>query len=267
MADPTAPKQPWGDPFKLGRSGNPAGRPKGSRNKLGEAFPEDMLADWEANGPAANRKVRVEKPDAYKVVASILPRDLPHQIDKLQPFVEAFTYRYNHHRPHDAVDGLTPAEYLRTFSGAPPKPSHMSSTRTSDRASTSCGMTLGELTVPEWLRRSQAIVWVTLLGMLFHMAFAFGHIDGPTHRDGFLLASFERLLAGPGEEPASGHHDNNSQGHCDICIIGSMGAARPAPSAVHVLSELSFYTINWVATAARRDTLDPASHHEIRGPP
>jgi hypothetical protein len=92
MADPIAPKQPWGDPFKPGQPGNPAGRPKGSRNKLGEAFPEDMLADWEANGPAANRKVRVEKPDAYKVVASILPRDLPHQIDKLQPFVGAFTY-------------------------------------------------------------------------------------------------------------------------------------------------------------------------------
>ncbi len=53
------------------------GRPKGSRNKLGEAFLEDMLADWEANGPAAIREVRETKPDAYlKVVASILPKDL-----------------------------------------------------------------------------------------------------------------------------------------------------------------------------------------------
>jgi hypothetical protein len=121
--------------------------------------------------------------------------------------------------------------------------------------------------VPEWLRRSQAIAWVTLLGMLFHIVFAFGHIDGPAHRDGFLVAGFERLLAGPGDEPASGHHDNSSQGLCDICIIGSIGAARPAPSAVHVLSELTFYPINWVATAARLDTLGPASQYEIRGPP
>lgn len=53
------------------------GRPKGSRNKLGEAFLEDMLADWEANGPAAIREVRETKPDAYlKVVASVLPKDL-----------------------------------------------------------------------------------------------------------------------------------------------------------------------------------------------
>lgn len=62
--------------FLPGNSGF-GGRPKGSRNKLGEAFIEDMLADWEANGPAAIVQVRKEKPDAYlKVVASILPKDL-----------------------------------------------------------------------------------------------------------------------------------------------------------------------------------------------
>lgn len=60
-------------PFKKGEGG----RPKGSRNKLGEAFLEDMLADWEANGPAAIVKVRETKPEQYlKVVAMILPKDL-----------------------------------------------------------------------------------------------------------------------------------------------------------------------------------------------
>jgi hypothetical protein len=218
--------------------------------------------------PAVIRKVREEKPDAYlKVVASILPRDLPHRVDKPQPFVDAFAHRYNHRGPHDALGGLTPPHYPKTSSGAPPKPSHMSSARTSDCALPPCGMTPGELTVPEWLRRSQAIAWVTLLGVLFHMAFAFGHIDGSTHRNGLLLSSFERLLAGSGEEPASGHHDDKSQGHCDICIIGSMGAALPAPPAVHVLSELTFYTIDWVAAAARPDTIELSSHCDIRGPP
>ena len=52
--------------------------------------------------------------------------DLPHQIDRLQPFVDAFAHRYNHHRPHDALDGQTPAEYLKTCSCGNAQPSHMS---------------------------------------------------------------------------------------------------------------------------------------------
>lgn len=71
---------PVGIPFKVGNQG----RPKGARNKLGEAFIEDMLADWEANGPAVIREVREKKPDAYlKVVASILPKDLNVNINQM----------------------------------------------------------------------------------------------------------------------------------------------------------------------------------------
>ena len=117
------------------------------------------------------------------------------------------------------------------------------------------------------LRRSQVIAWVALLAMLSHVAFAFGHIDGSMHRDGFLFAGFERLFAGPGEGSASRHHDNNSQGYCDLCTIGSLGAALPTPPAVRVLSELTFHTINWNATDARPDTPETSWHYEIRGPP
>ena len=52
--------------------------------------------------------------------------DLPLQIDKLQPFVDAFAHRYNHHRPHDALDGKTPSEYLMQSSQRDTQPSHMS---------------------------------------------------------------------------------------------------------------------------------------------
>lgn len=52
--------------------------------------------------------------------------ELPSQIDKLQPLVDAFAHRFNHHRPHDALDGRTPAEYLKTISGGNLPTSHMS---------------------------------------------------------------------------------------------------------------------------------------------
>ncbi len=53
------------------------GRPRGSRNVLGEQFLSDLQADWEKNGPEVIVRVREERPDQYlKVVASILPREL-----------------------------------------------------------------------------------------------------------------------------------------------------------------------------------------------
>jgi transposase InsO family protein len=52
--------------------------------------------------------------------------DLPHRIDKLQPLVDAFAYRFNHHRPHQALGDQTPAEYLNAISAGAPDPSHMS---------------------------------------------------------------------------------------------------------------------------------------------
>lgn len=70
--------------FKPGQSGNPAGRAKGSRNKLGEEFLNDMLADWQEHGKDAIAAVRAEKPDQYlKVVASTLPRELNVKVNEL----------------------------------------------------------------------------------------------------------------------------------------------------------------------------------------
>jgi hypothetical protein len=71
-------------PFKPGESGNPAGRPKGARNKLGEDFLEAVYQDFQTHGPAVIEKVRQEKPAEYlRVVASLLPQVM--QIDSDKP--------------------------------------------------------------------------------------------------------------------------------------------------------------------------------------
>ena len=52
--------------------------------------------------------------------------DLPTRIDKIAQMVGAFQNLYNHHRPHAALAGKTPAEYLAIRRANETPPSHMS---------------------------------------------------------------------------------------------------------------------------------------------
>ncbi|MBL8589184.1 MAG: transposase [Methylobacteriaceae bacterium] len=38
--------------------------------------------------------------------------DLPTQVDQINPLIDCFQHLYNHHRPHGALGGQTPASYL-----------------------------------------------------------------------------------------------------------------------------------------------------------
>src|SRR6476659_11293544 len=53
------------------------GRPRGSRNKLGEKFFAALCDDFERHGIAAIAKVREEHPEQFiRVIASIVPKEL-----------------------------------------------------------------------------------------------------------------------------------------------------------------------------------------------
>jgi hypothetical protein len=75
--------------WQPGVSPNPNGRPKGSRNKLGEDFIAAVAADFDQHGPATIKQVREERPHEYlKVVAGILPKELNVRTNALEELSE-----------------------------------------------------------------------------------------------------------------------------------------------------------------------------------
>jgi Family of unknown function (DUF5681) len=67
--------------FLQGVSGNPVGRPRGSRNKLGEQFIADLHMEWQRSGATALKRVAEDDPTAFvKVVAGVLPREIDQTI-------------------------------------------------------------------------------------------------------------------------------------------------------------------------------------------
>ena len=64
-------------PYQKGQSGNPAGRPMHSRQKLTEKFIDDLSKYYEVEGASLIKRVADEQPAMLlQVVARLLPKDL-----------------------------------------------------------------------------------------------------------------------------------------------------------------------------------------------
>jgi hypothetical protein len=69
-------------PFQPGQSGNPAGRPVGSRAKLDQAFVDALYEDFKTGGVEAIKACREQKPDVYiNVVAKVIPKQVDVKAD------------------------------------------------------------------------------------------------------------------------------------------------------------------------------------------
>ena len=76
--------------FLTGNNGG--GRPKGSRNKLGEKFIEDAYAEWQKSGPAALKTMAETDPGGFvRMIAGILPAKLDVTIEH-ELFAAASTF-------------------------------------------------------------------------------------------------------------------------------------------------------------------------------
>jgi len=72
-----------------GVSGNPAGRPLGSRNRLTNALVADLTASWEKHGPAVLERLRIDDPATYaRLAASLVPKDVSITVEKVDPILE-----------------------------------------------------------------------------------------------------------------------------------------------------------------------------------
>jgi hypothetical protein len=63
--------------FKPGEVGNPAGRPKGSRNKLSQAYIDAFCQEFEKHGPAVFARVRKKMPHVWlRLAAELQPKQV-----------------------------------------------------------------------------------------------------------------------------------------------------------------------------------------------
>ena len=71
--------------FKPGQSGNPAGRPRGSRNRLAEDFLADTYQQWQQHGSTALETMAKAEPARFcQMVAGLLPKESVLQDERAQ---------------------------------------------------------------------------------------------------------------------------------------------------------------------------------------
>ena len=100
--------------FQPGNNRNPAGRPKGSRNKFGEVFVGAFLDDFNKYGVRVIEQVREESPHIYlRIAASIVPAEVnlnltnqlqeltDAELDLLERFAEQQQALQIEHQPED----------------------------------------------------------------------------------------------------------------------------------------------------------------------
>jgi hypothetical protein len=99
--------------FQPGQSGNPAGRPKGSKNKLSEDFLQELYIVFQESGGEAIRRMCAEHPsDFVRILAGLIPKELLLEVTteqhnfviNAQPQLTANEWRLQHNLEMPAIE-------------------------------------------------------------------------------------------------------------------------------------------------------------------
>ena len=83
------------------------------------------LALWGLPPRAPELNGRVERMQSTLRYEFYAVFDPSQQIERLNPLIDAFAHRYNTYRPHNALDGATPKQYLESLRAGDPAASQM----------------------------------------------------------------------------------------------------------------------------------------------
>ena len=80
-------EKPW--LFQPGQSGNSKGRPKGTRNKLSEAFLHDLRDCWSRRGIQVLEEVAIKEPaKLLAAMVQLMPKDVLISVNDNRPMIE-----------------------------------------------------------------------------------------------------------------------------------------------------------------------------------
>jgi hypothetical protein len=82
----TSEHKPNAGQWVAGRSGNPAGRPQGSRQKISERLLSDLADVWEKHGRSVLARLAVDEPGKLASIAyGLLPKDIFISVEQKTP--------------------------------------------------------------------------------------------------------------------------------------------------------------------------------------
>ena len=80
------PSKRVGHRWKPGKSGNPAGRPLGARQRISEKLLADLATVWEAHGESVLARLAITEPGKLAQIAyGLLPRDVFISVEQRAP--------------------------------------------------------------------------------------------------------------------------------------------------------------------------------------